>query len=144
MSSELEYPSAFQQKLAEYYDGKLEPYCHQADRIRNMAARIFLDRYLCHIEAGNSKFWEVGEYRTQLNDQDVIYSLAIGKEGRRGKDIRNIGQKVISLILNHQVSYPAALILPKDEIRTSASVVVGDEVNNPEHLQEIENIIRRI
>ena len=146
MASELEIPSAFQQKLGEYYEGRLETYCHAADEIHKMATNIFARGYGLPIEAGGSQFWESrGVNKTQLNGIDIIYSLATERhEKKYHKDMRNIGQKAINLVINHEVTLPAAIILPPRGESKSASIVVGDEVNNPEHLEEITGVIKRI
>lgn len=148
----MEIPSVFQRTLSEVYASyELGLVCHDADNIRRSAVDALCGwphprlRTTSQSRKTNGvKFWESYHgFATQLNGLDVNFSLACEEPERKPRRI-NVSGKVISLIINGDFFQPAALILPPDADRISATVIVGNEVNNPTHLQEIYPIVEAI
>jgi len=149
---ELSRPSAFDAKLAEIYAGEIVPANHDADTILEISLKVlgWAKQFWTKRKLSSGKvFYESASrnYQGTLNGQDIIFSL--GFEGSSLRERLKIGgesprNKVLSLLMNHDLDRPAALIVPpppRVPEAVSASVVVYDEVNNPEHLKATLRIV---
>ena len=155
MGEEIE-PSSFSNYLAEHYT---DPQVNElADTIRNLAVAsviyvnpfgLMLNGYMNgarKVVRNNERFLETRDTTTRVvNDQTLTFSLVRDYPRKTFfKDYYLRREALISLVVDHKYHEPAAVILPAISEGHSASVVVGTEVNNPAHLQEIQAIVQEI
>ncbi len=133
--------------------GSVEPRCHEADRIYNLAETALTSGYRYKTPSGLRVRTSTG-YKTNLAGVDVELSLM--RETPRSESWamtkalfaivfnKEVNVSPITLAINEDINQGAALILPPGRVGPSASVVVGDMINNPEHLEAILPIVQTL
>lgn len=151
-------PKSFEEHLTDRYVRPSED--HEADKVRNLAERLMQPfsassgRY--HSGASRRKTLPDGRkvretifpVERELNGQKMHFTLMAemthGFIKERLSLRRSTDSQPISLIVNYDYSNPAAYILPGVDGVRSASVVVGETVNDTAHLQHIFFILSEI
>lgn len=128
----------------------LEPRCHKADKIRQLA-RQALGNYGYYGRAvGNQKIVRTPDYKATLGNVDldlqVMWPKKFGDLHPMLMPFKLVfgayERRTFTLAINNDINMPAAIILPPTDVIRSAIVLVGEEVNKPEHLDAILPIVQ--
>lgn len=142
MSGELEKnPTSFQAAVERIYGNQLVPRSHAADNLYAKAADILMYQGVrAKLPSGARAWVSGGSFQSQAGNLDVLYSLMTERKRFDLKCNKKIAQQVINLTIN-VADRPVAIMLPPKDSETSAAIVVGEDVNVPEQLAEIESIV---
>lgn len=132
-------PKSFLEYVAETHVDRY--LCPEADELRQTVEAAFYKATRGRDPNGNPIWLSRGWFTTRVKAKSVTFSVSTPRLRRKIA----VEDQVIALIADGDLLSPVAFILPApDIVGVSASVVVVDTVNDPQHLQELMPIIETI
>jgi len=134
-------PASCQETLTDLYAGNILPLCRQADELHTAAAAILMFEGRRQSTALGSQLWVSGQADDVLDAVEVRYSLTTERQTRQSAQI---GKQAICLVINGDPSLLAGLFIPSNTPNETGFVVVGGEVNDKTHMDELWGVLRKV
>lgn len=134
-------PQSFENTLLDIYAGAYQARSTLADIVHENAIAVVMKTSERETMQDGTRVWATVQYATHLAGDEIRCNLLAP---RRPLHFADIGRSVLTLAINGNPSLPAALIIPPRSNRESASIVVGGNVNEREHMLKVDGIINGI